>query len=346
MRAGVILKEIGYFPAILSRADGNEHNMKWLEICVYTTDAGLDAVTFAFSNAGLDQVSIEESHERAMAFLNERVVYWDYADADKVGVDEPCVKAYVADVPESQAVVEDVKHGIAQLRETDLGYDAGSLSVVINRMDDADWENNWKAYYKPLKIGKRLYVLPCWIEEPAPDNRVTLKLDPGVAFGTGEHHTTRMCLELLETVVKPGDDMLDLGCGSGILSVASLLLGAKHAVAVDIDPVAEHVALENAAMNGVNPAQYDVLIGDVLSDEKLQATIQCGYGVVAANIVAGVIIALAPFAKTCCKKDAPFIVSGIIDEREDEVKQALIRAGFAIEEILRSEGWVAMLLRA
>jgi len=147
-------------------------------------------------------------------------------------------------------------------------------------------------------------------------------------------------------VVKPGDDMLDLGCGSGILSVASLLLGAKHAVAVDIDPVAEHVALENAAMNGVNPAQYDVLIGDVLSDEKLQATIQCGYGVVAANIVAGVIIALAPFAKTCCKKDAPFIVSGIIDEREDEVKQALIRAGFAIEEILRSEGWVAMLLRA
>ncbi|MEZ4627996.1 MAG: 50S ribosomal protein L11 methyltransferase [Eubacteriales bacterium] len=178
--------------------------MKWLEICVYTTDAGLDAVTFAFSNAGLDQVSIEESHERAMAFLNERVVFWDYADADKVGVDEPCVKAYVADVPENLPVVEDVKRGIAQLRESDLGYDAGSLSVVINRMDDADWENNWKAYYKPLKIGKRLYVLPCWIEEAAPENRVTLKLDPGVAFGTGEHHTTRMCLELLENGSQAG----------------------------------------------------------------------------------------------------------------------------------------------
>ena len=182
--------------------------------------------------------------------------------------------------------------------------------------------------------------------ESAPDNRVTLKLDPGVAFGTGEHHTTRMCLELLETVVKPGDDMLDLGCGSGILSVASVLLGAKHAVAVDIDPVAEHVALENAAMNGVETAQYDVLIGDLLSDEALQNRIRKGYDVVAANIVAGVIIAIAPFAKTCCKPGAPFIVSGIIDEREDEVKQALIRAGFTIEEILRSEGWVAMLLRA
>ena len=320
--------------------------MKWLEICVYTTDAGLDAVTFAFSNAGLDQVSIEESHERAMAFLNERAVYWDFADAETVGVDEPCVKAYVADVPESEPVVAEVKRAIAALRETDLGFDAGSLCVVVNRMDDADWENNWKAYYKPLTIGKRLYVLPCWIEEPVPDGRVTLRLDPGVAFGTGEHHTTRMCLELLETVVKPGDDMLDLGCGSGILSVASVLLGAKHAVAVDIDPVAEHVAIENAEMNGVGKDRCDVLIGDLLEDEHLREKIRRGYDVVAANIVAGVIIALAPFAKTCCKAGAPFIVSGIIDEREDEVKAAVVNAGFTVETILRSDGWVAMLLRA
>ena len=320
--------------------------MKWLEICVYTTDAGLDAVLFAYSSAGLDQVSIEESHERAMAFLNERAVYWDFADYDKVGVDEPCVKAYVADVPESQPVVAEVKANIARLRETDLGYDAGSLAVVVRQMDDADWENNWKAYYKPLKIGKRLYVLPCWLSEPAPEGRVTLKLDPGVAFGTGEHHTTRMCLELLEQVVKPGDEMIDLGCGSGILSIASILLGAKNAVAVDIDPVAEHVAIENAAMNGVDKSKYDVRIGDLLTDDALCASILKPYDVVAANIVAGVIIALAPFAKTCCKQGAPFIVSGIIDEREDEVKTALLKEGFSVEQILRSEGWVAMLLRA
>ncbi len=320
--------------------------MKWLEICVYTTDAGLDAVLFAFSSAGLDQVSIEESHERAMAFLNERAVYWDFADYDKVGVDEPCVKAYVADVPESEPVVAEVKTAITQLRETDLGYDAGSLLVVVNRMDDADWENNWKAYYKPLKIGKRLYVLPCWLTDPAPDGRVTLKLDPGVAFGTGEHHTTRMCLELLEQVVQPGDEMLDLGCGSGILSVASILLGAKNAVAIDIDPVAEHVAIENAAMNGVDASKYDVRIGDLLSDDALCNSIRRGYDVVAANIVAGVIIALAPFAKSCCKAGAPFIVSGIIDEREEEVKAALTKEGFTIEQTLRSEGWVAILLRA
>lgn len=320
--------------------------MKWLEISVYTTDAGLEPVTAAFSSAGLDQVSIEESHERAMAFLNERAVYWDFADANTVGVDAPCVKAYVADVPESEPVVAEVKRAVSSLREAGLGFDAGPLSVVVSRMDDADWENNWKAYYKPLTIGKRLYVLPCWIEESAPQGRVTLKLDPGVAFGTGEHHTTRMCLELLETVIKTGDDMLDLGCGSGILSVASVLLGARHAVAVDIDPVAEHVALENAGMNGVGTDRCDVLIGDVLEDESLRANIRRGYDVVAANIVAGVIIALAPFARTCCKPGAAFIVSGIIDEREGEVVEALEKAGFTVERVLRSEGWVAMLLRA
>jgi ribosomal protein L11 methyltransferase len=320
--------------------------MKWLEICIYSTDAGLDAVCTALSVVGIDQVSIEESHESAMAFLSERAVYWDFADYDTVGVDEPCVKAYLADVPESTSTLEAVKAQIARLKALPLSVDYGSLSVVVNSVDDADWENNWKKYYNPLSIGERLYVLPCWIDQPAPDDRVTLKLDPGVAFGTGEHQTTRMCLEFLEKTVTPGCEILDLGCGSGILSVASILLGANDAVAVDIDPVAEHVALENAAMNGVDPARYHVLIGDILSNDTLRQTVLRPYDVVVANIVASVIIALTPFAKRCCKKGAPFIVSGIIDEREDEVRRAVEAEGFTVQEISRSEGWVAMLLIA
>jgi len=320
--------------------------MKWLEICIYTTDAGLDSVCTALSAVGIDQVSIEESHERAMAFLSERAVYWDFADYDKVGVDEPCVKAYLADVPESAALVESVKSKIARLKALPGSAGFGSLSVVVNRVDDADWENNWKKYYNPLCIGERLFVLPCWIDQPAPEGRVTLKLDPGVAFGTGEHHTTRMCLEFLEKAVVPGCQMLDLGCGSGILSVASVLLGASDAVAVDIDPVAEHVALGNAEMNGIDPSRYHVRIGDILSDDALRQAVLRQYDVVAANIVAGVIIALAPFARQCCKAGAPFIVSGIIDEREDEVRRAVEAAGFAVREVSRSGGWVAMLLAA
>jgi ribosomal protein L11 methyltransferase len=320
--------------------------MKWLEISVYTTDNGLDDVCAALSGAGLDQVSIEESHERAMAFLNERAVYWDFADPATVGVDNPCVKAYVADVPESKTVVANVNRAIERLRSFSNSADVGSLAVIVARVDDEDWKNNWKQYYRPLSIGERLYVTPCWIDNPAPRGRVTLRLDPGVAFGTGEHHTTRMCLELLEQTVKNGDEMLDLGCGSGILSVASVLLGARSAVAVDIDPVAEHVALENADMNGVDETRYRVLIGDVLTNEPLRKGILRQYDVVAANIVADVIIALAPFAKRCCKPGAPFIVSGIIDDREKDVETAVRKEGFIPTQILRSEGWVAMLLHA
>lgn len=320
--------------------------MKWLEISIYTTDSGLDPVCTALSIVGIDQVSIEESHERAMAFLSERAVYWDFADYDKVGVDEPCVKAYLADVPESASLVTAVKNVVSRLKSLPGSEDFGSLSVAVNRVDDAEWENNWKQYYNPLCIGERLYVLPCWIDQPAPEGRVTLKLDPGVAFGTGEHHTTRMCLEFLEKTIIPGCQMLDLGCGSGILSVASVLLGAEDAVAVDIDPVAEHVALENAEMNDIDPSRYHVYIGDLLSDDNLRQAILHPYDVVAANIVAGVIIALAPFAKRCCRQGAPFIVSGIIDEREEEVRRAVEAEGFIVQETSRSEGWVAMLLIA
>lgn len=319
--------------------------MQWLEIAIYTTDAGTDAVCAALSGVGIDQVSIEESRERAMAFLNERAVYWDFADAEKIGTDTPCVKAYLADVPESAPVLASIKEAIAGLRAAETGLDLGTLSIAVTRVCDADWENNWKAYYKPLPVGERLLVLPSWEEEPAHHGRTVLRLDPGVAFGTGSHHTTRMCLEFLEQAVTPGCRMLDLGCGSGILSIAALLLGADSATAVDIDPIAERIAAENAALNGIADADYRVCIGDLLSDEALCARIAGAYDVVCANIVAGVIIRIAPFAKRCAKKGAPFIVSGVIDERRDEVIAALQSAGFAIESVHEAESWVAILAR-
>ena len=318
--------------------------MKWLEITVYTTDAGLDTVCAALNGAGITGLSIEESHEKAYAFLQEAALYWDFADKEKIGTDTPCVKGYVADCPENLPLVEAAKAAVERLKTLDLKVDLGSLLVTVASVDEEDWANNWKKYYKPLEIGSRLLVLPSWEEKPETE-RIVLKLDPGMAFGTGAHHTTRMCLEFLEKTVKAGDTMLDLGCGSGILSIAARLLGAVEATAVDIDPIAESIAYENAEMNGIGRDNYHVLIGNVLSDTRLQKRIAGQYPVVAANIVADVIIALAPIARPLVAPGGVFLVSGIIDERTDEVVKALNDAGFAVEEHSRAEGWNAFLCR-
>ncbi len=318
--------------------------MKWLELAVYTTDAGIEPVSAALNGAGITGLSIEESHESAFAFLREAAVFWDFADMDKIGVDTPCVKGYVADCPENLPLVESAKAAIERLRSIDLGFDIGSLAMTVLTVDEEDWANNWKKYYKPLEIGSKLLVLPSW--EPEPDtDRTILKLDPGMAFGTGAHHTTRMCLEFLEKTVRNGDQMLDLGCGSGILSIASVLLGAKHATAVDIDPIAEKIAYENAAMNGITEKDFTVLIGNILTDTAVQERIRGQYPVVAANIVADVIIALAPLAKPLVTPGGVFIVSGIIDERVEDVTRALSANGFTVEQHSAAEGWNAFLCR-
>ena len=320
--------------------------MKWYENTVYTTDAGAEPVCGALTSAGLSGFSIEESREKAAAFLNESALYWDFADMDKIGTDTPCVKAYLAVLPENAPVLKEAKAAIARLKTLDLGFDLGTLAMTVCVRDEEDWANNWKQYYKPLAIGERLLVLPSWENEPEGNRRIVLRLDPGMAFGTGAHHTTRMCLEYLEQVVQTGQEVLDLGCGSGILSIASLLLGAEDAVAVDIDPIAERIARENADMNGLGNAHYHIKIGDVLTDARLQRLIAGRYDLVVANIVADVIIRLAPLAKGYCKPGAPFIVSGVIDERRDEVLAALRAAGFTVEDMKNAEGWNAILSRA
>ena len=319
--------------------------MDWLEISVFTTDEGTEAVCGALSAVGIDTVAIEESHARAMAFIRENALYWDFADESNIGVDTPCVKAYLADLPENAPLVDAVREAINALREVDTGLDMGPLNMLVRRGRDEDWENNWKQYYKPLNVGERLLVLPSWEDEPTDSGRAVLRLDPGVAFGTGAHHTTRMCLEYLEQVVTPGCTVADLGCGSGILGIAALLLGAERVAAVDIDPVAERIARENAALNGVTEAQLCVYTGDVLKDAAVRDALAGQYDVVVANIVADVIIRLAPFARTLCREGGAFVVSGVIDERADEVARRVAEAGFTLCGQNAAEGWVAMRFR-
>lgn len=332
--------------------------MKWIEFAVYTTDVGLDLVAAALTSVGLDQLAIEESSESVAAFLEHAAPSWDFADAvalaSKAG---PCVKAYLAGLPENEALLHAAREAVAALKRMEHTSDLGTLTISETRIDEEDWANNWKQYYKPLPIGRRLLVCPSWEKEGlSPDlqqGRKVLLMDPGMAFGTGAHHTTRMCLELLDKRVKEGDAVLDIGCGSGILAIAALLLGADHAQCVDIDPVAERVVHENLVTNGIEDARCTVRTGNFITDERLRKAVGNGYDIVVANIVASVIIALAPFVPALLKKGGLFMTSGIIDERAEEVAAALERAGFAIVERLRAaeeapegmeaSGWIAIL---
>ncbi len=318
--------------------------MKYREISVFTTEAGLDAVCARFSMLGMEQLEIVQGREEIADFLQKSAKYWDFADMDELCAGEPCVKAYIDDNDEANAAIASLRASLAELKTMQLGFDIGSLNTVVQTVDDSVWLNAWKEAYKPFTVGKRLLVRPSWEDDFDADGRSVLSLDPGMAFGTGSHPTTRMCLEYIDDFVKEGDSVVDLGCGSGILSIAALILGAKDAIAVDIDPIAETIAYENAALNGIGKDRYTVLTGDVLTDNALRSKIESKrYPIVTANIVASVIIALAPYAVKLLEDGGKFITSGIIDNREDEVAAALTAAGLRIIEIRRGGDWRAIL---
>ena len=333
--------------------------MNWIEFAVYTTDVGLEAVAGALSVAGVEQVALEESSERVSEFLRQSAPFWDFADAVALAAQNgPCVKAYIADLPENEPLLARAREAVNRMRPMSEELDLGELTIRETRVDDEDWANTWKQYYKPMPIGERLLICPSWekqsLTEEQSRNREAVYIDPGMVFGTGAHHTTRMCLELLGEYVQSGDRILDLGCGSGILAIAALRLDAANAMCADIDPVAERVVSANMQMNSVDPSRYTIRIGDILSDEKLRSELGNGYDIVVANIVAHVIIGLSPFIKDFMKPNGYFLCSGIIDEREDEVRAALLKEGFTVVQTLRSadeapdgtvSGWVAMLLQ-
>mgnify|MGYP000100877336 FL=1 len=319
--------------------------MKWKEITIYTTEEGTEIILARLDMLGITQVNIVQGDEEIDALLHSCEKYWDYADETAMGK-QPSVQAYVSDVPENAAVEQAVRNSIAELdsMRSEIGIDMGSLKIEVRSVDEEDWANNWKAYFKPMPVGEKLLVCPSWEKIPEGNTRAVLKIDPGMAFGTGTHHTTRMCLELLEKNIKNGDLVADLGCGSGILSIAASLMGAKETYAIDIDPVAARVAAENAELNGIDMSGYFIRIGDILSDEKFRDDISGRrYDIVLANIVANVIIAFAPVIPQLMKPGGKLIASGIIADRLDEVLDALKANGLEAVEICSGEDWRAVL---
>ena len=317
--------------------------VKWLEVHIDTNHTGLEVVETMLSAHGIDGVVIDDETEFE-DFLENNRQYWDYVDEDlrQEMQGRSRITFYLEAGDEGFAKLGEVRIALEELKKQ--RDDCGALLMSLDDLEDADWENNWKAFYKPMEIGERLIVIPDW-EEADPHGRVALRLNPGLIFGTGSHATTRLCLTALEKTIRGGERVLDLGCGSGILSIAALKLGASAATAVDIDDKCLDVAYENAALNGIGRDTYTVRIGDVLGDEALRTGLGGGWQMVVANIVADVIKGLAPLVRPMLAPGGRFLCSGIIDDRAEEVADCLRANGWEILETHSAEGWFSYLCR-
>ena len=315
--------------------------MEWLELTIDTTPKGIEPVTNLLEEQGITGVIIDDEGE-FHDFLENNHQYWDYVDdalmQEKKGMCR--VTFYLENTPDGYNALAQVRIALAALKTAHPEY--APLLLMMNNVADADWENNWKAFYKPMEIGERLLVIPEW-ETASDPTRVPLILNPGLTFGTGSHATTRLCLTALDAHIHGGEKVLDLGCGSGILSIAALRLGAKHAFACDIDEKCVDVAYENAALNGIGKDSYTVRWGDVLTNRQLQSEFGSDYDVIVANIVADVIIGLAGQVRPFLKQGGLFLCSGIIDDRAEEVAQHLRDNGWRFLETRQSEGWFSYL---
>ena len=303
--------------------------MAWLEITIDTVSDKIDAAVVGLTAAGFSDLVIEDQEEFE-TFLDQNRAYWDYIDEELQeklqGLSH--IKVYLEDT--DTAGMERLQKKVNEL----------GLTMKAAPLAEVDWEESWKDNYPPQEVGETLVVLPYWLADTYEGTRKPVILDPGLTFGTGAHPSTRMVMAAMEQAVKPGMHCVDLGSGSGILSIAALRLGAQSAIGVDIDPKAEDIARENAAYNGYEAPAFTALTGNVLGDKKLMEQLTSrAYDVVLVNIVADVIVALAPVLPRFMDENSTLICSGILDERLGDVQAALTRAGLSVLEIRQEEEW-------
>ncbi len=316
--------------------------MQWRECVIETEPAGIEPLSNLLVNCALPGFVVEDERDFE-EFLTEGTKYWDYVDEEllreKRGICR--LKFYISDNEKGFSDLEAVRAALSAL-ERDF---RAELRLEDGALEEEDWANAWKKYYKPMKIGKKLLVVPEWEQVENPENRVVFLNNPGMAFGSGSHASTRMCMEALEERVAGGELVYDLGCGSGILSIIAALLGAREVRGIDIDSNAAEISEKNAARNHVE-GRCRFEAGDLITEERLLAHLAAEPAeIVVANIVADVIIALAPRVRAVLKKGGLFISSGIIEERADEVEAALREEGFAPVEKKTLDGWCCFVVR-
>lgn len=307
----------------------------WIEVRVITKSEALEPISGIFYSLDCKGVAIEDPED--ILGREQGPLTWDFADINvlehkgKVAV----VKAYFAEEDNIEDVLAYVKERLSELKE--MGLDLGEAKVEHEKMHEEDWANTWKQYYKPSKVGEKIVVKPIWEEYEAKDGELVVDLDPGMAFGTGTHETTRMCIQALERYVKEESTVFDVGCGSGILAIAAAKLGAKLAVGVDLDPVAVESSIENVGYNNLN--NIEILHGNLVEVIDGKADI------VVANILAEIICILTDDVKRVLKDGGVFITSGIIHDRVDMVCDKLEASGFEVVEKNRDGEWNCIVAR-
>ncbi len=321
--------------------------MDWIKLSISTTTEGIEAVCAVLMEQGVMGVEIDDSTD-FHNFLENNRDKWDYVDEELLKAHESgsFVSFYVTDDTEGKETLSLVRDALCVLKSQDIDDEYGTLEISGTNMKEQDWSENWKQYFKPLNVGDKILILPEWETLDTPTDRTVFTVNPGMSFGTGAHHTTQLCIKAMEKHLENGMTVLDLGCGSGILSIISLLLGATHATAVDIDENAVKIAVENAQKNNIDLSKYRTMAGNVTCDKELFAKISDRkYDIVLANIVADVIIGIKDIVPAFLKDGGIFITSGIIEERLSDVVSAYGKTAFTPLTEEHQGGWASLVYK-
>ena len=318
--------------------------MDFQKIDIYTESEAIYPLTSMLSELGITGFEIHDSADFE-DFLENKEMNWDYVDDSLMNLKnvKTHITLYLQQNEQGAEMFTALKGVLAEIKSGDTDNFYGDLNIETDKVNEEDWANNWKQYYKPFTVGEKLIIKPTWEYVEDTGGRKILEIDPASSFGTGQHHTTRLVMELLEQQISGGERVLDLGCGSGILSIAALLLGAETVTMTDVFQNAVTTASENVEQNGFDKSRYTAFCGNITDDPDLRFRIGNGYDIITANIVADVIISMSPFFRGFLKENGTLIVSGIITERLDEVKTALQENKITIKSITEKEDWNALL---
>ncbi len=315
--------------------------MNYLEVKIFTSTYGIETVTDALANLGIDAFIIEDAHDFESFLSNKKDYDWDYVDETLMELMEieTCIITYLDATQDGEATFKTIRTEMAKLKKEDAEGVLGRLLVENIEVSDETWKDNWKEYFKPIKISDRIIIKPTW--EPytkTSETDIIINIDPGMAFGTGTHETTAMCIKLLEKYITPGDDVLDIGCGSGILAIAASMLDAKSITGIDIDPISVEVSKANITLNGLSD-KISIIQGDLTKGISIMADI------VVANLVAELVVLLSDRIRQHLKGKQIFIASGILIEKQEVVAEAMRELDFEILEILNEGDWAAICAR-